>query len=103
MARRLIKAARTRLNIYVPDPAIRRQVKAAAARHDLSVSDYCLQALAAQLMRDGEGPLRRTSPYSLGPAVEAARRFQAEIFGGRVFAISSADLIREARRARIPR
>jgi hypothetical protein len=91
----------TRLNIYLPDPSIRRQVKAAAAKQDLSVSEYCLRAITAQLIRDGE----RTpdSRHALEAAIATARRFQAETFGGRVFTVSSADLIREAREGRIRR
>lgn len=86
-----------RLNIYLPDPAIRRQVKAAAARRDLTVSEYCVRAIQAQLVRE-----RATSSEACGPGeatAERARRFQAEAFGDRVFTVSSADLIREAREA----
>ena len=89
-----------RLNIYLPDPEIRRQVKAAAARRDLSASDYCLRAITAQLLRDGERPHARRRRRPLKAAVAAARRFQAETFDGRVFAISSAELIRETREDR---
>jgi hypothetical protein len=83
-----------RLNIYVPDPAIRRQVKTAAAKRDLSVSEYCLRAITRQLIGDGEKPPQENV---LHPAVETARRFQKETFGGRAFTVSSADLIQEAR------
>lgn len=92
------KRAVTRLNIYLPDPTLRRQVKAAAATQDLSVSAYCLRAITAQLIKDGELSLdREESPPPLEAAIARARRFQAEAFGGRVFAVSSAELIREAR------
>ena len=37
------------------------------------------------------------SPRLVEGAVAAARRFRAESFGGNVFSVSSADLIREAR------
>jgi len=93
------KISPLRLNIYVNDPTIRRQVKTAAAKQDISVSEYCLRAITVQLMRDGEKPPKE-EPNLLKPAVEKAHRFQAETFGGRVFSISSADLIREAREDR---
>lgn len=87
----------TRLNIYVHDPTIRRQVKAAAARRDLSLSQYCLRAITAQLVRDGERSPGPEAPRVREEAVAAARRFQAERFAGQVFAVSSAELIQEAR------
>lgn len=92
--------APARINIYVPDPALRRQVKAAAARRDLSISDYCLQAIMTQLVRDGEqGPVAAgVSPARA--AVARARRFQAQTFKGRRFRVSSATLIRESRATR---
>ena len=92
--------ALARINIYVPDPAVRRQVKAAAAQRDLSISDYCLRAITAQLVRDGErGPV---DPGATGAraAVARARRFQAQTFKGRRFRVSSASLIRESRATR---
>jgi hypothetical protein len=93
------KISSIRLNIYVNDPTIRRQVKTAAARQDISVSEYCLRAITVQLMKDGEKPSKE-EPNFLKSSVEKAHRFQAETFGGRVFSVSSADLIREAREDR---
>lgn len=91
------KISLPRLNIYLPDLAIRRQVKAAAAKRDLSVSEYCLRAITAQLLRDGERPPDRGPRHHLKVAAAAARQFQKETFSGRAFAVSSAELIREAR------
>ena len=88
-----------RLNIYVNDPEVRRHVKTAAAKQDVSVSEYCLRAITLQLMRDGEKP-RKGGPNFLKAAIEKAHRFQTETFGGQVFSISSSDLIREARENR---
>lgn len=88
-----------RVNIYLPNGAIRRQIKTAAARQDVSVSEYCLRAITTQLVKDGErppGPARGRREAT----VAAARRFQTEAFAGRVFTMSSADLIREAREDR---
>jgi hypothetical protein len=89
-----------RLNIYLPDPALRRQVKTAAARQDLSISDYCVRAITSQLEHDQESEPARTDRMPLTVAVQRARRFQAKTFRGRTFTISSADLIRRARERR---
>ncbi len=102
MARRLEKTGITRLNIYTPDPSIRRQVKYAAAKRDLTVSDYCLRAITAQLVNDGELPHRRDHLDPVRVAVDRARQFQKKTFGNRVFATNSATLIRQARNARTP-
>lgn len=87
-----------RINIYVPGAEIRRRVKAAAARRDLTVSEYCLQAIRVQLAREEAGV--SPAPGEPGAAVARARRFLEEAFGGRVFRVSSASLIRHARRGR---
>ena len=88
-----------RLNIYVHDPLIRRRIKIAAAQKDISVSEYCLQAITDQLAREAEMGLERND-FSLEAALEKAKRFQAKTFGGRSFRVSSGDLIREARKER---
>jgi plasmid stability protein len=57
-----------RLNTYLPDPEVRRRVKVAAARRDLSVSEYCVRAILRQLAEDGEWPPEGTEGM---PATEA--------------------------------
>ena len=88
-----------RLSIYINDPTIRRHVKTAAAKQDVSISEYCLRAITLQLIKDGEKPPKEGAS-SLKAAIEKAHRFQTETFGGQVFSISSADLIKEAREDR---
>ncbi|MDI6891212.1 MAG: hypothetical protein QMC83_09815 [Thermodesulfovibrionales bacterium] len=88
-----------RLNIYINDPDTRRQVKTASAKQDISISEYCLRAITAQLIKNGERP-RERKPHLLKAAIERAKRFQTEAFGKQVFSVSSADLIREARKDR---
>ena len=63
------KISSLRLNIYVNDPTIRRQVKTAAAKQDISVSEYCLRAITVQLMKDGGKPPEE-EPNFLKPAVD---------------------------------
>lgn len=90
---------KARLNIYVGDPTVRKQVKTAAAKQDISVSDYCLQAIVGKLAEEGEGlPERNGRPLS--KAIQKARRFQQKAFSGRTFSVSSATLIAQARRER---
>lgn len=93
------KISPPRLNIYMNDPAIRRQVKTAAAKQNISVSEYCLRAITLHLVEDGERSQREGSNF-LKAAIEKAKKFQVETFGGQVFSVSSADLIREARKNR---
>lgn len=91
------KNSPVRLNIYLHDPDLRRQIKEMTARKDISISEYCLRAIKSQLTEErktaheGENVLRK--------AVKKARRFH-EAFGGKTFSISSADLIRETRENR---
>ena len=91
------KSRPVRLNIYVHDPDIRRQIKEMTARKDISISDYCLGAIKTQLLKEQKAGHEERNP--LKKAVKKAQRFQ-ETFGGRTFAISSADLIRETREDR---
>ena len=91
------KSRPVRLNIYVHDPDLRRQIKEMTARKDGSISDYCLRAIKTQLLQDQKADHEEEN--SLKKAVKKARLFQ-ETFGGRTFAIRSADLIRETREDR---
>ncbi|HXV61132.1 MAG TPA: hypothetical protein VEK15_10590 [Vicinamibacteria bacterium] len=88
-----------RLNIYLPDRAMRRRVKSAAAKHDISISEYCVRAIATQLAKEAQGMIDEEQDRAsrLGEAVRRARRFQATVFGGKVFQVSSAELIENAR------
>jgi hypothetical protein len=96
---RQLKKTPGRLNIYVRDPAVRRQVKAAAAKRDLTLTEYCLRAIIHQLVQDGER-LSPEGPTPLEGAVRRARQFQAKTFKGEVFSVNSAELIAEARSER---
>lgn len=93
------KNSPVRLNIYIHNSGIRRQIKAVAARKDISISEYCVQAIANQLRKEQEIP-HEEGASSLKNAVEKAHRFHKETFEGRVFTVSSADLIRETREDR---
>jgi hypothetical protein len=92
-----------RLNIYLPEASMRRRVKSAAARRDISVSEYCVRAILSQLEEEGDSGSEEQATRQLAQAVRRARQFQREVLGGKVFRVSSADLIEEARseRARV--
>ena len=87
-----------RLNIYVHNPGLRRQIKAVAAKKDISVSEYCLRAITNQMVKEREIGREEVSP--LKTAIEKAYKFQTKIFGGKVFSVSSSELIRELRENR---
>jgi hypothetical protein len=68
-----------------------------SARQDVSISEYCLQAIMGRLSRRQKGAHKEEN--LLKKAVKKAERFQ-RTFGGKVFTVSSADLIRESREGR---
>jgi hypothetical protein len=41
-----------RIDIYVPDPEVRRRIKVAAARQDIRVSQWCLEAILERLAQE---------------------------------------------------
>jgi hypothetical protein len=94
------RAGNVRLNIYLPNAGLRRLVKTAAAKRDVSISEYCARAITNQLNRDREEAPGKETEVSLASAVENARRSQADTFGGKTFKVSSADLIRQTREQR---
>jgi hypothetical protein len=93
------KNSPVRLNIYVHDPDLRRQIKTVAVKRDISVSEYCLQAITHQLREEQDTDLEQRTG-SLKKAIGKARRFQKKAFAGRMFTVSSADLIAETRKDR---
>lgn len=58
-----ISAKRPRLNIYLADEETRRQIRVAAAKRDLSITEYCARAIEEQLVSDGERPPNRGAIY----------------------------------------
>ena len=66
------KTSLPRLNIYIKDPTIHRQVKTAGAKKDSPVSEYCLRAITVQLIKDGERP-HKEGANSLKAAIEKAQ------------------------------
>ena len=87
--------SRVRLNIYLPDQATRRRIKVMAAERNLTLSQFCLQAVQTQLSKGNNPPALESR---LSQSVDRARYFQRKTFAGKVFQVNSADLIRQTRR-----
>jgi hypothetical protein len=47
---------RARLSIHIEDSSIKDKIETAPAKRDMSIKDYCLEAITRQLQRDGELP-----------------------------------------------
>lgn len=93
------KVKHPRLNIYISDPKVRSQVKIRAAQADVSISEFCQRAITAYLEKDqNDAGTEKDNP--LKAAVAKARQFQARVFRGKRLKVSSADLIRVARKQR---
>ena len=54
-------AKKARLSLYLEDEEFKRQVKVAAAKRGLAVTDYCAEAIEKRLVRDGRGAWLRAS------------------------------------------
>lgn len=87
------QSSAVRLNIYLPDQATRRRIKLMAAERNLTLSQFCLQAVQAQIS-PADDQKRRSR---MSQAVERARDFQRRSFGEKIFQVNSADLIRQTR------
>ena len=85
--------ANARLNIYVTRQLWRR-VKLAAAARDLSVSEYCANAIEARLHDQGPPAL---DPSDRVNAVAEAREFRKAHFGSTTLSVSTAELLSASR------
>ncbi len=47
-------ANKARLGLYLKDEGVKRQIKVAAARRGMTVTDYCARAIEERLIKDGE-------------------------------------------------
>lgn len=67
-------ATKTRLGIYLDDEETKRQVKVAAAKRGMTVTEYCAQAIVERLVRDGERKAGR--PKTKEERLELIRQMQ---------------------------
>ena len=73
-------SARTRLNIYLEPPQLQESIKIAAARHRVSLSNYCLEAIRRRLAEDGLIPVAlREDRSKARAAVESLDRLRSTI------------------------
>lgn len=47
-------AKKARLSLYLEDEEFKRNIKVAAAKRGVAVTDYCAEAIEERLIRDGE-------------------------------------------------
>lgn len=87
---------RRRLNIYLDDPEIKRQIKMAAAKRDVSISEYCLWALKRQLIKDGERIPQENEIHKIREVVSTAMDHLRKEIGP--IDIPVTELIKEGRR-----
>lgn len=87
-----------RLSLYLKDDNLRRQIKIAAAKRDMSITDYCTKAIKEQLIRDGEMPLQEVPPSAREDKLSLSRKMDKlrEEIGP--IGISVSELIKERRR-----
>lgn len=63
-----------RLNIYLDDHQLKGQVRVAAARAGLTLSQYCVGAIRRRLEEDGIGPPAPDTARSAAAAIDRARQ-----------------------------
>lgn len=47
-------ANKARLGLYLKDEEVKKQIKVAAARRGMTVTDYCARAIEERLIKDGK-------------------------------------------------
>ena len=90
-----VTTKRPRLSIDISDASIKRHIKIAAAKKDMAIKDYCLEAIVAQLVRDGELPSQEEELERAKALAERMDQRRAEI--GPI-GITVSELIKEGRR-----
>ena len=89
---------RARLSLYLRDDKLRRQIKVAAAKRGMSISDYCMRAIERQLLQDGE--LSARDVYASAEDHRASLITRMDRLRGEIGPIDMpvTDLIKEGRR-----
>lgn len=88
------ETAQVRVNIYLDDPVLKREIKVAAANQGVSLSAYCVDAIREKLSRARSGAIVR-SELERRETASALDRLRTEI--GPI-GISVRELIDEGRR-----
>ncbi len=89
---------KTKLTLEV-DANLQRRLKVAAEFKGISVHEYCQKIIEMELTRDEDGG--RPSPSPKKSDHELFAELRMEVFEGRKLPGDSAEMIREARQARL--
>ena len=87
-------ANKARLGLYLKDEEVKRQIKIAAARRGMTVTDYCARAIEERLIKDGE---RSAEGEDKNKVVLLSRMDKLRQEIGSI-GISTAELVEEGRR-----
>ena len=87
-----------RINIYLDDPSLRAQIKIAPARHGVTISTYCVDAIRHQLSQEGLLTMSTAGvPESQAAATLAAQKLDKLRQQLGTIGVSVRDLIAEGR------
>ena len=73
-----IKPVQVRVNIYLDDPDLKREIKIAAANGGVTLSAYCVEAIQQRLAREQSQMVRKAKPTTLD-AAQAMDQLRGEI------------------------
>ena len=85
---------KTRLGLYLEDEEVKKQIKVAAAKRGMTVTDYCAQAIEDRLIRDGEKSIKDRSKNKIA-FLSRMDKLREEIGS---IGISTSELVEEGRR-----
>lgn len=85
-------ANKARLGLYLKDEEIKRQIKVAAARRGMTVTDYCARAIEERLIKDGERSAEGEDKVALLSRMDKLRQEIGPT------GVSTAELVEEGRR-----
>jgi len=85
---------KTRLGLYLEDEEVKKQIKVAAAKRGMTVTDYCAQAIEDRLISDGEKSIKDRSKNKIA-FLFRMDKLREEI--GPI-GISTSELVEEGRR-----
>lgn len=92
-------AKKARLSLYLEDEAFKRQVKVAAAKKGVAVTDYCAEAIEERLVRDGErSPGQRRSRHASTERLETLARMDRLRHDIGPIGLRTSELVEEGRR-----
>jgi hypothetical protein len=92
-------AKKARLSLYLEDEGLKRQVKVAAAKRGMTVTDYCAEAIEARLIRSGERSLAESKSKNINEdRLELLARMDKLRREIGPLGLSTSDLVKQGRR-----